>query len=1148
MKKLLSILTVIVSIGIWGQDEAPDFLPQITPPSPVAAALGNYGNIPVGEFTGAVNINIPILTYKTKNLEMPISLYYGSNGIKVDEFGSNVGLGWNINMGGVITRTVRDEDDFHSRGFVYPPNDMSGGITNPLAMEFFQKGSQYGIDTEKDYYSFNVGGYSGGFVFGDEGIVFTKPQRIFIDQSFNDNQEVNFTVTTPEGIKYFFKERETTVFRTVGGGHQPPSIHVTAWYVTEIHHPKGDRMFLEYNDDQKSYTNSLSQTLIYSNPRIQGDCSDDGPILYQKSPTLSSIKSHTMRVFGKKITKISSNSNTNGYLQIDYNSSGSDRPSLISSIRHLKSSGASVDECFFEYNTTNNNRDFLRQLTFKDSSKNFQLEYFQQNDMPTRLTKAQDHWGYYNGKYSSNIVPIDIPTPGIENANYNGADKSPNWNFTKIGMLNKIIYPSKGYTEFEYEPNSYWGEREIPAQTSTASLYVETLLNFHVEDKTTINLISDQEVKIEAFGGFNTNCDENMNLGPNRHRIDLKVLCLDCDNGDPVQNIYYLNSFGERVYISSPSFNSSTINNKVFFSGKKEKTYEISILANFNCINGAAIITYETTDLEIVNENVETGGIRIKSVKDISLITNDEIYKRYYYGKFASNNLSLLNKSSGNRGMEPNYWDLQTIQKSCGGGLKLTNQVISSGSLIPLFDSGRSNIYYPFVTISHGGDNFENGGIAKEFILNRDYWGNNLIGHDIKSAPWTNSGWDNGFEKKSTIIKKSDNNSLVTVQESENTYINDERDDDVDISYAIRKDFNLVRQGDVTHTCTSEDIALGPTLHCGWNCEAVHNHIYWWFEPLNYCSASGANNVQTCMNNPCHQKPIGHILIYPNRIENLSIMEYKTISHWSYLSETKTTTFDENGENPILTETKYFYDSPDHLQLTGQSFTNSDGKTHITAYQYPPDLIGVEQTPYMDDLTDANRISEPVITETFLKEGVHSEKTSEQHIKYGNSSDTGNLLLPVEVHTSIGDNNINISNIEHRKVTYTKYASNGNILEYKLENGITVSIIWGYNEQYPIAKVEGAFFTELSSYLTTLQGASNNGTLTVASFDSLRNDLSTALVTGYVYEPLVGVKVISHPNRSTEYYEYDAFGRLKEVKNSQGEVIRKMEYNYRPQP
>jgi hypothetical protein len=231
--------------------------------------------------------------------------------------------------------------------------------------------------------------------------------------------------------------------------------------------------------------------------------------------------------------------------------------------------------------------------------------------------------------------------------------------------------------------------------------------------------------------------------------------------------------------------------------------------------------------------------------------------------------------------------------------------------------------------------------------------------------------------------------------------------------------------------------------------------------------------------------------------------------------------------------------------MTKQTTTVSDGEKRITEYQYPPDLIGVEQGTYMQDLTTANRIAEPVITETKFQKGANTEKISEQHIKYGNNVSTGNLLLPTEVHTKKGSGDIDITSIEDRKITYTKYDANGNLLEYKLENGIPASIIWGYNKQYPIAKIEGGEYSEVMNFVLTLQTESDGGTLTMDDFDDLREELSGALVTTYIYQPLIGVTEILYPNGSAEHYEYDDFGRLEQVKNGQDEVIKKMEYHYK---
>ncbi len=85
---------------------------KIIPPSPEAAALGKYGDIPVSYYTGMANVSIPIYTIPLGELSVPINLNYSTNGIKVEEEASWAGLGWALQTGGVITRSVRDIDDF----------------------------------------------------------------------------------------------------------------------------------------------------------------------------------------------------------------------------------------------------------------------------------------------------------------------------------------------------------------------------------------------------------------------------------------------------------------------------------------------------------------------------------------------------------------------------------------------------------------------------------------------------------------------------------------------------------------------------------------------------------------------------------------------------------------------------------------------------------------------------------------------------------------------------------------------------------------------------------------------------------------------------------------------------------------------------
>jgi len=62
-------------------------------------------------FTGTVNVNIPIYNYSVDGLDLGISLTYNTLGIKVDQTASDIGLGWTLNTGGIITREVHGLED-----------------------------------------------------------------------------------------------------------------------------------------------------------------------------------------------------------------------------------------------------------------------------------------------------------------------------------------------------------------------------------------------------------------------------------------------------------------------------------------------------------------------------------------------------------------------------------------------------------------------------------------------------------------------------------------------------------------------------------------------------------------------------------------------------------------------------------------------------------------------------------------------------------------------------------------------------------------------------------------------------------------------------------------------------------------------------
>ena len=102
-------------------------------PSPTASSLGKYADIPVSYHTGVPNISVPLYTINEGDLSLPISLSYHAAGIRVDEISSPIGLGWSLNAGGMISRTINGGPD---EGYTH-----TKAITNKAGWGWYKDGN-----------------------------------------------------------------------------------------------------------------------------------------------------------------------------------------------------------------------------------------------------------------------------------------------------------------------------------------------------------------------------------------------------------------------------------------------------------------------------------------------------------------------------------------------------------------------------------------------------------------------------------------------------------------------------------------------------------------------------------------------------------------------------------------------------------------------------------------------------------------------------------------------------------------------------------------------------------------------------------------------------------------------------------------------
>ena len=280
MKKLLKDVLITTAALFSIMEASPQFSQEPAAiASPNAATLGEFGEIPVSLFTGMPEISIPIYTVECNGLDMPITLDYHASGIRPDQHPNWTGIGWSLNVGGIITRVVNDCADDESKDYI-TEQEKYGYYYRHIALEntewsdrdfvrfLAQKDSQ--SDTEPDKFSFSFLGYSGNFYLDSSGewkVQSSSALKVemlgfnIVPMRNNDKQRDiktfgGFSIITDDGTKFIFgkenpseTERDETcpidysidIFR-----QSYDKWTATSWYLSKIILPNGDEVKFTY--------------------------------------------------------------------------------------------------------------------------------------------------------------------------------------------------------------------------------------------------------------------------------------------------------------------------------------------------------------------------------------------------------------------------------------------------------------------------------------------------------------------------------------------------------------------------------------------------------------------------------------------------------------------------------------------------------------------------------------------------------------------------------------------------------------------------------------------------------------------------------------------------------------------------------------
>ncbi len=438
---------------------------RVTMTSPTAASLGKFGDVPVNLATGVADISIPLFTAKGRTLELPIVARYHPSGIRVEEVGGWLGIGWALEAGGTITRTVRglvDEgaNGYYSSGHVFqrawwptPPTSVLDSLRQEL------------IDGEPDQFFFSFAGRSGQFVMGPTSTsttvkdVRTVPhQKLRIVPTITSGNITAFSIQTEDGTRYTFGavETNTDLSALTGGGPIPDHFNETynsAWQLTQITAPGGDVITLAYTPYTSrfkigGYQEKFDQ-IVTSPPGsacVSNEFKQDRTwqVVTQRLVTITSAQ-HTVTFVPSTTLRADALSPT-----------GVAQEPRLDTIR-VATPGAVVIRRFQFAHDYSTGRLTLRSIFERDGNNAGSLPPYSfdysATTLPAYSSLAQDHWGFYNARTANTtLIPPAITPSGSALA---GGNRNPDSIAVKAGTLTRITYPTGGTSDFVYEANDY---------------------------------------------------------------------------------------------------------------------------------------------------------------------------------------------------------------------------------------------------------------------------------------------------------------------------------------------------------------------------------------------------------------------------------------------------------------------------------------------------------------------------------------------------------------------------------------------------------------------------------------------------------------------------------------------------------------------
>ena len=1131
MKKIFVVISLFCYQMILSQVHS-DFRPQIK--SPEVNKFEQYTNLPVNMVSGTPLVNIPLYTLEYAGMQLPISLSYDASGVKVEDIASAVGLKWSLNVGGTVSRIIKgapDEGNPHAAGFTrsfididgyyqdyglskleselnaYTAGDpnIGGNEQHPRYEQFimWMQDATYGLkDSQPDLFYFSTPEGGSKFVFNqNREVVYLENTDFIVKENYTTNSFNSWNITSPNGILYKLGLQDAKESSyTSGVGQITNKFKTNAWFLSEIfNHKNAKKIEIKYVDNyyQNIFNNKPMKTtlpcLTNTGDFSQGTNCDETGALGYQS-------------FANNPYAGGGNSQ---YLENHIQSK------LISEII------AGETKITFSYS---NREDLLPELNITPKrldkiSISYQGACIKEFDFTYSYSVAAD-FSTGIGQARKEAVRKRLMLDGVTEKSCDGTIEKPHsFEYNTTPLPNRLSYAQDkwGYYNGKTENKSLFPKYRVTQFANIADRSV----NFNMGQAGALQKI------IYPTGG-------SVNFGFEPHQSQQAVdyvysdtptshLIRDINPNDNISGNSHTESFtmptGDiairlRAYLAYPNpqypngYTSCGPGSQTAVKITDQQTGEIMLAIKYEELNNTpptsiTVDKFISSSLLVAGRNydVTVNGVGYQSE---CLFVNANV---------TTHQGTPIYDVGGLRVNEVTHKDVNgTIAKNVTYTYAQPN-LVSNPITVHRYEYDYNTIFNSLLNVL----NYSNVDYLRRVAQTNQGAGlNYLEGYFFNYSP----GFD-PFEIQFMGPHISYNKVVESAGSGSTTY-----------EYNAYKSYLELNSFQVSNTAPpipiTQSILAGDILTKA---------------DMKEGNTVGKESTEYTYN---RNNTFVHGIISSGDIRSQSILTFKG---YALQGQVKRTSKQISTIQDVTTERNYYYEGNGHNFPTRIVTTNSDGKQTTIKNYYPSDM---DAEPFMGGLVNQNRINAPVVSETYISENTAlGNLISKQSIVYDNTTSPSGLILPKIMKTQKNNGDL------EPRMTYTSYDNFGNPTEVAKSDGTPMAYIWGYDHQYPVAKIENMTYSGVAAYVGEIQNKSNSDTdhkiggqgtegALRTELNKLRVELpADAMITTYTYDPMVGVTSMTDPRGYTVYYEYDDFNRLQYVRDADGNLISENKYHYK---